>query len=174
MAAKISHTDRCLRVFWNFCCFKHQVIQYKSTIVLFFNSTLSSSQCQTTVRLTSNAEVWVSKQVMLSHSLPPQVMLSHSYVHDSMWWTTSCAVNSESRCVWSSHVKAKEDTWFGSQCFFKLGFKCLVDLSHTILLLSLLLFWSPLCKAGREWGHSNSPKTPTPHNQLGRKKKIKQ
>ena len=29
----------------------------------------------------------------------------------------------------------------------------------------IIIIWSPLCKAGREWEHSISPKTPTPHNQ---------
>ena len=51
---------------------------------------------------------------------------------------------------------------------------CLDHLLHDQkLLLLLLLFWSPLCKAGREWGHSISPKTPTPHNQPWKEEKDK-
>ena len=48
---------------------------------------------------------------------------------------------------------------------------CITD--SWLLLLLLLLFWSPLCKAGREWGHSISPKTPTPHNQRMEEEKDK-
>ena len=34
-----------------------------------------------------------------------------------------------------------------------------------IIIITVIIIWSPLCKAGREWEHSISPKTPTPHNQ---------
>ena len=38
----------------------------------------------------------------------------------------------------------------------------------------IIIIWSPLCKSGREWEHSISPKSPTPHNQPMEKKKIKE
>ena len=38
----------------------------------------------------------------------------------------------------------------------------------------IIIYWCPLCKAGREWEHFISPKTQTPHNQPmeGRKSKT--
>ena len=37
--------------------------------------------------------------------------------------------------------------------------------SYEKFIIIIIVTWSPQCKAGREWEHSMSPKTPTPHNQ---------
>ena len=36
---------------------------------------------------------------------------------------------------------------------------------YIIIIIIIIINWGAQCKAGREWEHSVSPKTPTPHNQ---------
>ena len=34
-----------------------------------------------------------------------------------------------------------------------------------VIIMIIIIIWSPLCKAGGEWEHSISPKTATPRDQ---------